>query len=232
MTRPNEFDALPDDGMRDHGMHDGRMDDRDRDAQAFDAAARAAHADALTHVSARVQAQLQQRRRAALTGRAPATARSLWPMFALGGAAVIALAIGLRFVREPADAPATPSIASQPSGERANDAASTTTMPDTATAMAPDAIANPSPSTAADSIANPSIDPATRDVIATNDSMHGSTIDATMAEIEAILGDDSTTENPLLAISDDALLAELDENPDLYLWLGSDEGQADTTELL
>jgi hypothetical protein len=216
MTHPNEPDA-----MRDH----------DRDAQAFDAAARAAHVDALTHVSARVQAQLQQRSSAALSCGAPAAARPLWPMLALGGTAVVALAIGLRFVREPAETPATPSIASQPNDERASDAASVAkaatdratsieTTPDTATAMAPNATVDP--------LANPSIDPAARDAIAANDSA----IDTTMAEIEALLGDDSAIENPVLAMSDDALLAELDENPDLYLWLGSDEGQADATEML
>ncbi len=228
MTRPNEFD----------GMHDSGMRDQDRDAQAFDAAARAAHADALTHVSARVQAQLQQRRRAALSSRTPAAARPLWPMLALGGTAAVALAIGLRVVREPAETPVTPSIASQSSGERASDAASTTnsstnratsieTMPDTATAMALDAMPNQS-NTTADPLTNPNIDPVARDAIAANDG----TIDTTMAEIEALLSDDSAIENPVLAMSDDALLAELDENPDLYLWLGSDEGQAVTTELL
>ncbi len=231
MNRPNESDA-----MRDHG----------RDAKAFDAAARAAHADALMHVSARVQAQLQQRRRAALNSHAPAAGRPLWPMLALGGTAAVALAIGLRFVREPVDTPAPPSVAAQTDGQRASDAMPVTnpaadratpagTAPDTATAMAPDAmqhqpntIANPIANPLADPIANPSVDSAARDAVAANDSA----IDTTMAEIEALLGDDSAIENSVLAMSDDALLADLDENPDLYLWLGSDEGQADTTELL
>jgi hypothetical protein len=216
MSHPNEFDATQDSG---------------HDAQAFDAAARTAHADALTHVSARVQAQLQQRRRAALNGHAPAAGRPLWPMLALGGTAAVALAIGLRFVREPAETPATPGIASQSNGAQTSSAASTAsvstdraastgTAPDTATAMAPN--------TTVDPLADPSIDPAARDAIAANDAM----IDTTMAEIEALLSDGSAVENPVLAMSDDALLADLDENPDLYLWLGSDEGQADTTELL
>lgn len=219
MTHPNEFDATQ---------------DSSRDTQAFDATARAAHADALTHVSARVQAQLQQRRRAAISGPAPAAARPFWPMLALGGTAAVALAIGLRFVREPAETPATPSIASQPNSQRASDAASVAnaatdrataaeTTPDTATATATDAMQT-QPSTAADPLSNPNINPA----IAAN----ASAIDTTMAEIEALLSEGSAIENPAFAMSDDALLADLDENPDLYLWLGSDEGQADTTELL
>ncbi len=227
MNRPNESDA-----MRDHG----------RDAQAFEAAARAAHADALTHVSARVQAQLQQRRRAALSGHVAAAARPFWPMLALGGTAAVALAIGLGFVREPVNTPAPPSVAAQTGDQRASDAAPVTnaaadrathagTAPDTATAIAPDAMQH-QPNTIADPlanpIANPSVDSAARDAVAANDSV----VDTTMAEIEALLGDDSAIENSVLAMSDDALLADLDENPDLYLWLGSDEGQADTTELL
>lgn len=69
---------------------------------AFDAAARRAHAASLDRLSPRVQAQLAQRRRAALKGEAPAGVR-LWPMLAVGGSAALALTVGLLFLRTPAD---------------------------------------------------------------------------------------------------------------------------------
>jgi hypothetical protein len=69
---------------------------------AFDAAARRAHAASLDRLSPRVQAQLVQRRRAALKGEAPSGVR-LWPMLAVGGSAALALTVGLLFLRTPAD---------------------------------------------------------------------------------------------------------------------------------
>ncbi len=187
----------------------------------FDEIARAAHADALNHVSSRVQAQLQQRRRAALSDRA--SARPLWPALALGGAAAVALAIGLRFARDPADAPTTPDIATT---SNSTQTIGTPTAHETAPAIA----------TADDTNDAPVIDRTPREAIAANEPTDA-TADTTLADIEALLanndladsGNDDTT---LLAANDDALLADLDENPDLYLWLGSDESLADTTELL
>ena len=87
-----------------HDPHDAR------DA-AFDAAARSAHAASLEHLSARVRAQLAQRRRAALAGTPRRDAhplRIVWPIAA--AAAIGALAIGLQ-MRTPAPAPSVAVIA-------------------------------------------------------------------------------------------------------------------------
>ena len=66
----------------------------------FDARIRQAHADAVSHLSARTRLQLQLRRGAAMTaGRKPAALRSFaWPLVA--ACAVGALAIGLQ-LRQP-----------------------------------------------------------------------------------------------------------------------------------
>lgn len=67
------------------------------DNDPFDDAVRKLHAQALDSTSARTQAQLQQRRRAALAGMpAMSTRRFAWPLLATGAAAVMALAIGLQ----------------------------------------------------------------------------------------------------------------------------------------
>lgn len=77
---------------------------------AFDRHARRAHAASLDALSPRVQAQLAQRRRAALAA-TPASGRGL-PRWGWAGAlaAVGALAIGLQ-LRAPDPAPAGPAIA-------------------------------------------------------------------------------------------------------------------------
>jgi hypothetical protein len=221
-------------------------DDASRRAQAFDAAARAAHTDALLHVSARVQAQLQQRRRAVLAGEARA-ARTPWqrtgPLLALGGTAAIALAIGLRFAGEHTGKPGggapvndVPRVATQNDGTSATGIASpgaantsdTTSdnTSNTATAMTTGNAARPASNTTKDEAASAS--------------------DTSMREIDALLavavgdaagandigGGEATNDAPMLAANDDLLLAGLDENPDLYLWLGSDESPADAVELL
>ena len=83
-----------------------------RDA-AFDAAVRSAHAASLDHLSPRVHAQLAQRRRAALAGKARHASpwwRAAWPIAA--AAAIGALAIGLQ-VRAPVPAP-SPVVATAP----------------------------------------------------------------------------------------------------------------------
>ena len=65
----------------------------------FDARIRQAHADAVSHLSARTRLQLQLRRGAATTRRRPAAMRSFaWPLVA--ACAVGALAIGLQ-LRQP-----------------------------------------------------------------------------------------------------------------------------------
>lgn len=79
-------------------------------ADALDAAIRARHADALAHLSPRVQAQLAQRRNAALRGERPAThAPRRLRLATAGFAAVCALALGLRF--HPQSPEAVPAVA-------------------------------------------------------------------------------------------------------------------------
>ena len=81
------------------------MNEHARDDARFDAQARAAHARALEALSPRVRAQLQQRRRAALAGRAPSLGhrRHGWAWL---GAPALALALAFaapwRTAHEPA----------------------------------------------------------------------------------------------------------------------------------
>ena len=90
----------------------------------FDARIRQAHADAVSHLSARTRLQLQLRRGAATTRRKPAATRSFaWPLAA--ACAVGALAIGLQ-LRQPESPGTVP----------APDAALATTAPDTGVADA------------------------------------------------------------------------------------------------
>jgi hypothetical protein len=85
------------------------MNTQDHDPQspeqrAFDEALRQRHGDAVTHVSARTQAQLQQRRRAALSasGRPRATMRRFaWPV-ATSFAAILALTVGMQLRQDDA----------------------------------------------------------------------------------------------------------------------------------
>ena len=95
----------------------------------FDASIRAAHADALDHLSPRTRAQLQQRRRAALAGtpaRAPANPfRFVLPLATAFAIGAVAIGVGLRLQPESTDA-AAPRVASVPP------APATTTTDDTA----------------------------------------------------------------------------------------------------
>jgi anti-sigma-K factor RskA len=87
-------------------MNDNSRDDR------FDAAMRQQYEIAATRLSARTQAQLQQRRRAALDTRpARASGRQFgWPI-AASFAAILALAIGLQVRQPPEPATTTPVVA-------------------------------------------------------------------------------------------------------------------------
>lgn len=195
----------------------GRPNEVDSADARFDAAARAAHDAALQRVSARVEAQLHQRRRAALSGRATATPRGLWPMLAVGGTAALALAIGLRIANDtdPVD----------PSATRAPSVASTSieTSPTT------HAVGSTQDAAIADTTAPNAV--ATTDTVAT--AIAAANDDTVMAELERLLEDaDGAGDDTLLAANDDAMFAALDENPDLYLWLGSEESMAETTESL
>ena len=78
-------------------------DPQSPDQRAFDQALRQRHGDAVTHVSARTQAQLQQRRRAALSasGRPRATMRRFaWPVASF--AAILALTVGMQLRQDDA----------------------------------------------------------------------------------------------------------------------------------
>jgi hypothetical protein len=97
-------------------------DFRDDTDDALARAARDAHAASLDHLSPRVQAQLAQRRRAALQPRRSA-ARG-WPMLATASTAALALAIGAFVLRD--DGAPAPQIADAPAA-----AAQPTTQPAT-----------------------------------------------------------------------------------------------------
>ncbi|MFZ5605695.1 MAG: hypothetical protein ACOY4A_00455 [Pseudomonadota bacterium] len=72
----------------------------------FDASVRARHAEALQRLSPRVQAQLAQRRNAALRGQPAPARRSHRLHFAAAGLATLcALALGLQFRPVPSEAP-------------------------------------------------------------------------------------------------------------------------------
>jgi hypothetical protein len=121
-------------------------DFRDDADDALARAARAAHAASLAHLSPRVQAQLAQRRRAALQPRRSA-ARG-WPLLATAATAALALAIGAMtigtFVLRDDGAPApqiadAPAAATQPATTPAPVDTGVADVGTTATA-APDAI--------------------------------------------------------------------------------------------
>jgi len=75
-------------------------DQHSQGQRTFDEALRQRHGDAVSHISARTQAQLQQRRRAALSASAPgmprtAMRRFAWPV-ATSFAAILALTVGMQ----------------------------------------------------------------------------------------------------------------------------------------
>ena len=183
--------------------HDDLADDR------FAQAARNAHSASLDRLSPRVQAQLIQRRRAAIRQETRPAAVRTWPMLALGSAAALTLAVGLFALRNSGDAdPTTPT--------------------QTAT-TAPAHIPTPTPDTATDTTPATAPTPA----IAATDTTHDTTDDAAIGDLLA----DVSLPDELLAGEFDTTDADigfdgLQETPDFYLWLGSQEGQADVTESL
>lgn len=194
----------------DHSQDGCEHDARDELANdRFAQAARNAHAASLDRLSPRVQAQLAQRRRAAIRQDARPAAARTWPMFALGSAAALTLAIGLFALRNSGDAdPTTPTPAQTAT-----------------TAPTPTPIPAPAPDTATQATPVPAPAPAIAAAETTDD-----------AAIEELLADASLPDE-LLAAEFDAADADigfdgLQETPDFYLWLGSQEGQADVTESL
>lgn len=177
----------------------------DRDARPDDKlaqAARSAHAASLDHLSPRVRAQLAQRRRAALTEHGRPSAPRRWPMFALGSAAALTLAIGLFAMRDVGDtvAPSPDEIAATPTG-----VAPVRTPAEPATA--PPAVAGTD--TGAD------MPEAAVDSILIDDTLPAELLAAEFSGADEAMGFDA-----------------LQESPDFYLWLGSDSAQAHSSELL
>jgi hypothetical protein len=182
----------------------------------FEDAARSAHQASLENLSPRVRAQLAQRRRAALAGPREAGFK-VWPMLALGSTAALALAVGLFVLRGADDAGTAPP---QP--------AMAVERPD---AAADDTIADDSTSTTSPAVA-PTPAPQIAPVVATTAS---SDIDrpppaSEVVDVESLPDEWLAAE---LEAGDEALgLDTFEENPDFYLWLAANEGQADVTESL
>lgn len=93
----------------------------------FDAAMRQRHADAATRLSARTQAQLRQRRSAALSGQAsalPILRRAAWPL-AASLAALAVIAVGMQLQKPPPPVPPRAHLAATPAQDaRPGDAGS------------------------------------------------------------------------------------------------------------
>lgn len=163
-------------------------------------AVRSAHAASLENLSPRVRAQLAQRRSAALAERARPAAARRWPMFALGSAAALTLAVGL-FLSRGTEAPPQSEVAAASTGIPP---ASTSAVPDTATVP----------------------------VVAGTDTR----TNAPQAAVETLSIDDRLPADLLAAEFSSADVAmgfdALEESPDFYLWLASNNAQADISELL
>lgn len=180
---------------------DARADDR------LAQAVRSVHAASLDTLSPRVRAQLVQRRRAALTARAPSSARR-WPMLAMGSAAAMALAIGLFALRD-TGTPAQGEVAVAPTG-----VAPVPTPAVPATGTTPIDGTAPGPTVASNDASPDKPEPAF-DNILDNDALPPELLAAEFSSADDAMGFDA-----------------LEESPDFYLWLGSDSAQADTSELL
>ena len=183
-----------------HDDRDARPDDR------LAQAVRSAHAASLDHLSPRVRAQLAQRRRAAVAEHGRPHAPRRWPMFALGSAAALTLAIGLFALRDVGDtgAPSPGAVAVTPA-----DTPPTRTPAEPATAPAEVAPAVATTDPGADTP-----DPAV-DSIVIDDALPDDLLAAEFSGGDEAMGFDA-----------------LEESPDFYLWLGSDSAQAHGSELL
>ncbi len=179
---------------------------------ALDEAARSAHVASLDRLSPRVQAQLAQRRRAALTHNTRTAGLRVWPMLALGSAAALTLAIGLFVLRgnDPDGLPKTPEpVVTVPA-----------TDPGPGIDTAPD-ITTP--------LLTPDPQVETPRVIASRN--------APETDVDTVFVEDGTLPADLLAAEFDTAneaigFDALEENPDFYLWLASEEAQADMPESL
>ncbi len=183
-----------------HDDRDARPDDR------LAQAARMAHAASLDHLSPRVRAQLAQRRRAALAEHGRPRAPRRWPMFALGSAAALTLAIGLFALRDVGNtvAPSPSEVAATPTG-----AVPVRTPAEPATVPPAVAPAVAGTDTGAD-MPEPAVDS-----ILIDDALPAELLAAEFSGADEAMGFDA-----------------LQESPDFYLWLGSDSAQAHRSELL
>jgi hypothetical protein len=194
---------------------------------AFDARARQAHAAALEQLSPRVRAQLAQRRRAALDSprRAPLPA---WPMLALGSAAALVLVVGIALRMGGDEKPAGASVATTTvptqvgaPTQAPTDASATTTRP--WPNMPPDATASATPAVGHIPLATAEPLPDASDPAQAAYPFADRT--ATDASPEMLLAAEFDA-------GADAGIDPFEENPDFYLWLGSEESSADVTESL
>lgn len=181
----------------------------DRDAHPDDRlaqAVRSAHAASLDQLSPRVRVQLAQRRLAALAEHGRPYAQRRWPMFALGSAAALTLAIGLFALRDVGDtvAPSPGAVVVTPTGavpER------TPAEPATApVAVAPAVAATDTGADTPDRVAGS---------IFIDDALPADLLAAEFSSADEAMGFDA-----------------LQESPDFYLWLGSNSAQAHSSELL
>jgi hypothetical protein len=185
---------------------------------AFDEAARRAHAASLDRLSPRVQAQLTQRRRAALTQEARPALRT-WPMLALGSAAALTLAVALFVVRGNGDAelPATSdNVATAPAPGNDTTPSATTPAVEPSTTTSTTAHIPPAPAVASTDVPDATVD---------SDTVESVGIDDDVLPAELLAAELNT--------ADDAMgFGMQEESPDFYLWLGSQDAQADVTESL
>lgn len=176
----------------------------------FDEFARRAHTASLDHLSPRVRAQLAQRRHAALVDNARPPIARRWPVLALGSAAALTLAIGLFALRghNGIDTPPQAQVAVTPTQTASQQMpaapATAAAPPITATASAP------VPAAASTETPEPLVES-----IRIDDALQAELLAAELSDAEDAMGFDS-----------------LEESPDFYLWLGSDNAQADTSEFL
>jgi hypothetical protein len=179
---------------------------------ALDENARSAHAASLGRLSPRVQAQLAQRRRAALMQNTRTTGLRAWPMLALGSAGALTLAVGL-FILQGNNAA---DVSKAPSPVVTVPATDAVPMVDTTPDATAPVIAQVTPAATPRVIANrdaPEIDIDT--VYVEDDALPAELLAAEFDTTNEIVGFDT-----------------LEENPDFYLWLASEEAQADMTESL
>ena len=172
---------------------------------ALDAVARRAHAASLERLSPRVQAQLAQRRRAALAGARPRPMLRGLQWLAGGVAAAGALALGLQLMRAP-EAPLAPATVAStlPSLEApVADAPSAAPAPVQASPAAPAAAAAvvPDPIVLAEAAETATAGDA--------DVILAAAVDASAGAVDAVASEFT-----------------LEDDPDFYLWLASVDASA------